>query len=85
MHATLCTNDNVACKKLPTTKPVYEVSVAIELVLDDVVEDLEKEEDQVVVGGRGEEEPRCGEGLQEMEQLAGGDHGHGLDVGRDVA
>ena len=64
MHATLCTKDKFACMKLRRTKPVYEVSVAIELVLDDVVEDLEKEEDQVVVGGRGEEEPGRGEGLQ---------------------
>ena len=38
-------------------KPVDEVSVSVELVLDDVVEDLEEEEDQMVVGGRGEEEP----------------------------
>ena len=40
MHATLCTYDKFACQKLPTTKPVYEVGVAIELVLDDVVEDF---------------------------------------------
>ena len=66
-------------------QPVHEVGVAVELVLDDVVEDLEEEEDQMVVGGRGEEEPGSGEGLQEMEQLAGRDHGHGLDVGGDVA
>ena len=46
------------------TQPVDEVSVAVELVLDDVVEDLEEEEDQVVVGGRGEEEPGRREGLQ---------------------
>ena len=39
------------------TKPVDEVCVAVELVLDNVVEDLEEEEDQMVVGGRGEEEP----------------------------
>ena len=25
------------------------------------------------------------EGLQQVHQLDGGDHGHGLDVGRDVA
>ena len=64
---------------------VDEVGVAVELVLDDVVEHLEQEEDQVVVGGRGEQEPRGREGLEEMEQLAGRHHAHRLDVGRHVA
>ena len=75
------------CKiaRICTIKPVDEVGVAVELVLDDVVEDLEEEEDQMVVGGGGEEEPGSGEGLQQMEQLARSDHGHGLDVGGDVA
>ena len=42
------------CKiaRICTIKPVDEVCVAVELVLDDVVEDLEEEEDEVVVGGR---------------------------------
>ena len=67
------------------TQPVDEVCVAVELVLDDVVEDLEEEEDEVVVGRRGEEEPGRGKGLEQVEQLAGRDHRHRLDVGRDVA
>jgi hypothetical protein len=36
---------------------VHEVGVAVELVLDDVVEDLQQEEDQVVVSRRREQKP----------------------------
>ncbi len=54
---------------------VDKVGIAVELILNDVVEDLEQEEDQMVVGGRGEEKPRSGEGLQQVDQLAGRYHG----------
>ena len=37
--------------------------LTIELVLDDVVEDLEEEEHEVVVGGVGEQKPWRGESL----------------------
>lgn len=47
----------------------------IKLVLDDVVENLQEEEDQVVMLGSREEEPGCGEGLQQVEQLVGCHHG----------
>ena len=40
----------------------------IKLVLDDVVEDLEKVEDEVVVGRLGEEEPLSGERLHQVHQ-----------------
>ena len=36
----------------------------VKLVLDDVVEDLQQEEDQVVVGGAGVQEPRRAERLE---------------------
>lgn len=57
--------------------------LTIKLILDDVVEDLQEEEDQVMVLGGGEEEPGCGEGLQEVEQLVGRHHGQTLQVGRN--
>lgn len=43
--------------------------LTVKLILDDIVEDLQKEEDQVMVLGGREEEPGCGEDLQEVEQL----------------
>lgn len=57
--------------------------LTIKLILDDVVEDLQEEEDQVMVLGGGEEEPGCGEGLQEVEQLVSCHHGQTLQVGRN--
>jgi len=59
------------------------LSLTVELVLDDVVEDLQQEEDEVVVLPRGEEEPGRGEGLQEVQQLVGRQHGEALQVRRD--
>lgn len=59
--------------------------LTIKLVLDDVVEDLQEEEDQVMVLGGGEEEPGCGEGLQEVEQLVRRHHGQTLQIGRDCS
>ena len=49
-----------------------------------IVQHLEKEEHQLVVGLVSEEEPGGGEGLDQVQELAGGRHGEGLDVGRDV-
>lgn len=57
--------------------------LTIKLILDDVVKDLQEEEDQVMVLGGGEEEPGCGEGLQEVEQLVSRHHGQTLQVGRN--
>lgn len=42
---------------------VDQVGVAVELVLDDVVKDLQQEEDQVVVRGSGKQKP-VGEKIQ---------------------
>ena len=49
-----------------------------------IVQHFEKEEHQLVVVLVGEEEPGGGEGLDQVQELAGGRHGEGLDVGRDV-
>lgn len=49
--------------------------LTVKLILDDIVEDLQKEENQVMVLGGGEEETGCGEDLQEMEQLVCCHHG----------
>lgn len=54
----------------------------IKLVLDYIIESLEKEEDKVVVLGGGEEEPAGGEGLQQVEQFVGSHHGEALQVRR---
>ena len=37
-----------------------------------------------MVGLVGEQEPGRGEGLDQVKELAGGRHGEGLNVGRDV-
>ena len=42
---------------------VDEVGVAVELVLNDVVENLEQEENEVVVGGTRVQKPRSAERL----------------------
>ena len=55
---------------------IHKVGVSIELVLDDVVQKLQQENHQIVVGGVGHQKPGGGEGLDEMEQLAGGRHRH---------
>lgn len=44
---------------------VHEVGVAVELVLNDVVEDFQQEEDEVVVGGARVQEPRSAERLND--------------------
>jgi hypothetical protein len=36
---------------------VDEIGVSVELVLNDVVEDLQKKEDQMVIGWRGKQKP----------------------------
>lgn len=54
--------------------------LTIKLILDDVVEDFQQIESQVVVLGQGEEEPGCGEGLQQVEQLVGRHHGQTLEI-----
>lgn len=36
----------------------------IKLVLNDVVKDFQKEEDQMMIGGAGIQEPRCAESLK---------------------
>lgn len=59
---------------------VDEVGIAVELVLNDVVEDLQQEEHQVVVRRRAEQEPRRTERLQQMQKLDGGDHRKGLEI-----
>ncbi len=63
---------------------VHEIGIAVKLVLDDVVEDLQEEEDQVVVAGVAEEEPGRAEGLQQVEHFGGRHHGQRLQVGADV-
>lgn len=52
----------------------------IKLVLDNVVESLEKEEHEVVVLRRREQEPAGGESLQQVEQFIGRHHGQTLQV-----
>lgn len=54
--------------------------LTIKLILDDVVEDLQQEEDKVMVLWGGEDEPRGGESLQEVEQLVGRHHRQTLKV-----
>lgn len=44
-----------------------EFPLTIKLVLDDIVESLKKEEHKVVVLGCREQEPACGESLQQVE------------------
>lgn len=56
--------------------------LTIKLVLDNVVEDLQKEEDQMVVLRCREEEPGGREGLEQMQELVGSHHGQALEVGR---
>lgn len=62
---------------------VNQIRVAVELVLDDVVEDLEQKEDEVVVRRRREQKPRRAECLEQMQQLDGRDHRQGLQVRGD--
>ena len=45
---------------------VHQVGVAIELILDEIVQHLQEEEYQIVVGRVGDEEPWCGEGLDQV-------------------
>lgn len=63
-------------------QPTKQLEPTIKLVLDDVVESFQKEEDEVVVLGRGEQEPGGGEGLQQVEKLVGGHHRKALQVRR---
>lgn len=58
------------------------VFLTIKLVLDYIIESLEKEEDKVMVLGGREEEPAGGEGLQQVEQFVGSHHGEALQVRR---
>ena len=63
---------------------VGQVGVAVKLVLHQIVQHLKQEEHQLVVGLVGEQEPGRGERLDQVKELAGGRHGEGLNVGRDV-
>lgn len=54
----------------------------VKLVLDYIVESLEKEEYKVMVLGCREQEPAGGEGLQQVEQFIGCHHGQALQVRR---
>lgn len=56
--------------------------LTIKLVLDDIVKSLEQKEYEVVVLGCREQEPAGGEGLQQVEQFIGGDHGQAFQIGR---
>lgn len=59
-----------------------QISLTVKLVLDNIVERLEKEEHEVMVLRRREQEPAGGEGLQQVEQFIGCHHGQALQVGR---
>ena len=48
--------------------------LTIKLILYDIVEDFQQVEDEVMVGGFGKEEPRCGKGLHEVEEPCTGHH-----------
>ena len=63
---------------------VRQVGVAIKLILHQIVQHLKEEEHQLMVGLVGEQEPGCGECLDQVKELAGGCHGECLEVGRDV-
>lgn len=63
---------------------VDQVGVAIELVLDNIVEDLEQEKDQVVVGRSRIQEPWRREGFEQMQQFDAGHHRERLQVRRNV-
>ena len=63
---------------------VRQVGVAIKLILHQIVQHLKEEEHQLMVGLVCKQEPGRGECLNQVKQLAGGRHGEGLDVGRNV-
>ena len=63
---------------------VGQVAVPVKLVLHHVVQHLQQEEDQVVVGLVGQQEPGGGEGLHQVHQLASCSHGHGLQIWRNI-
>ena len=63
---------------------VRQVGVAIKLILHQIVQHLKEEEHQLMVSLVCKQEPGRGECLNQVKQLAGGRHGEGLDVGRDV-
>ncbi len=59
-----------------------QLSLTVKLVLDDIVESLEKKEHKVMVLGCREQEPAGGEGFQQVEQFIGCHHGQALQIGR---
>lgn len=67
-----------------TDYAVHQVSVSIELVLDNIVEDLEKEEDKVVISMICKQEPRCRERLKKVHKFTRRNHTHLFQVGRNV-
>ncbi len=56
--------------------------LTIKLILNDVVEDFEQEENEVVVGRAGVQEPRRAERLQQVQQLRARYHAQRLQVRR---
>lgn len=55
--------------------------LTIKLILNDVVERLEKKKDEVMVLCDREQEPGCGKGLEKVEQFIGSDHRQALQIG----
>lgn len=56
----------------------FQLTLTVKLILDNIVESLEKEEHKVMVLGDRVQEPAGGEGLQQVEQLIGCHHGQAL-------
>lgn len=63
-------------------KPMNQAQLTIKLILDDIVESLEKKKHEMVVLGYREQEPGGGEGLQQVEQFVGSHHRKTLQVRR---
>lgn len=63
---------------------VDQIGVAVKLILNDIVEYLEQEEHEMMVGRCGEQEPRCTKGLQQMEKFHSSDHRQGFQIRRHI-